>query len=334
MKILICGDQHFRGELPYASLFEDGRKGEWEAVKQAILDQSRMCDAVVLMGDNLNARNNTSIVLKEFVEFLKAFGEKEVYILAGNHERSGHSTALDFLQKLDHPNWHVYTEVTQGVKIGDTTATFIPFVTPALLNVPTKQEADALILSGLVPNRVAFCHHAVMGAKSTEFFEGEIVLDRNRMETLFSQVFYGHIHKAEKLSYKIQGTGSIFTHEVGEAGKSVWVYDTESQATEEVKLPVRGIYKHIWEDEFELLAPKDSIIKCYVTSRGTNIDVVKKFLEHFDASVVIEQYPSERVKAHIEDGGLDLGVENLLKMYGEAKGLDYADLQEGYELIK
>lgn len=333
-KICIVGDPHFRLTLPYADSISDGRKSEWEAVKKTIIETTQKCDAIILMGDNFNSRNNPSVVLREFVEFLKAFGNKPVHILCGNHERTGMSTALDFLQKVDMPNWHVYTDITPAVAIDkDKYATFIPYTTPSMLGVTTKKEGEAIIK--LAKEDVAFVHHALSGAKSTEFFEGEIVLDRKMMEDTFGMTFFGHLHKSERMSPRVLGTGNIFTQEVGEPGKSIWVWDSATNTTEEVPLPVRGIYKVVWEEKgISDVIPANSIVKCYVTSRETNIEDVKENLKLFDASIIVEQYPNERAKIHFEDGGLDLSVESMLKRYSEAKGLSYSDLKEGFELIK
>ena len=331
-RLCLVGDMHWRTELPYSSSIDDGRKSEWNDVLNEIVRVAESCDAIVLMGDVFNSKHNHSSVIRRAVEFLNRLGSKDVYIISGNHCRYGTETALDFLKKINHKNWHVYTEVTEGVQIGDVKATFIPFVTPSLLGVETKEEAEGIILKDLKPSDLAFCHHAVKGAKTTEFFEGEIVLDKNKMESLFGLTVYGHIHKAEKLSDKILGTGSIFPQEVGEPGKSIWVWDSQAKEIEEVPLPVRGIFKLIWEEPRTVIPPH-SIVKCYVTNRSTDIGEVRTYLKGFEASALIEQYPNERAKEHLDDGSLDLSMGSMLKRYSEAKGLSYVDIVEGFNLI-
>ena len=166
----------------------------------------------------------------------------------------------------------------------------------------------------------------------------EIVLPQKEMEQHFGHIFAGHIHEKQNIFPSIYMTGSIQTQEVGEHEKSIWLYESDGTIdvkVEEIPLPVRGLYKIVWEElDLKKVIPKESIVKCYVTSRDTDIEDVKKYLKSFDASIIIEQYPNERSKAHFDDGALDLSVESLLKIYAHTKGLAFADLKEGFSLIQ
>lgn len=346
-RICIIGDQHWRAELPYSSSFTDGRKKEWDDVIKTIHDTAKNCDAVVLMGDNFNSRNNTSEVLKNFVNFLKKFGEdKEIHILVGNHERQGISTALDFLEKINHPNWYIYSQPTQ-TKVAGQEAMMIPYMTPALLGTETKEEGLKAILDKFPRSAwpIAFCHHGVAGARIHGMpidFMNEIVLPQKELEQHFSHVFAGHVHGKQHIFPSIYMTGNIFTHEVGEHEKSIWVYESDGTIdveVKEVKLPVRQIHKvevGATDEGFFNIAsiPNNSIVKVIVTDRSVVMDEVRKAVERFDANIIIEQYPNERVKTHFEEGGMDLSVENLLKLYAEAKGLPHSDLLEGFNIIR
>ena len=84
IKIGVVGDMHMREKLGYADYFEDKRTKEKEGVLDYIVDKFKECSAIVFLGDQLNSRNNTSEVIKEFVSFVERFANKEVYILAGN----------------------------------------------------------------------------------------------------------------------------------------------------------------------------------------------------------------------------------------------------------
>jgi len=351
MRILVVGDIHLCYELPYSTPISDGRRAEWEAVKQKIIDTAQTCDAVVFLGDFFNARHNHSSVLKEAIDLLRALGKKEIHIISGNHCRYGKNTALDFLQRLNHPNWHIHTE-PRLTAVGGVSAMMVPFMTPALLGTENNKEGAKELLKIMTPAKLAFAHHAIEGSLvrgekmdlSVDFFN-EIILNRKELEDRFETVFAGHVHSKQRLGEKIIIAGNVFTHAVGQHEKSIWIW--EDGKVEEIPLPVRGIYKIIWEEDVwvtedamifnpkkEDVPPLGSIVKCYVTNKKTNISHVKEFLSQFDAYLLVEQYPNERAKAHFEGGTLDLSVEGLLKLYADEKGLSYSELNEGWELIK
>jgi len=345
MKILICGDQHFRFELPYATAIGDGRRLEWDLVKKTIYDTAQECGSVVLLGDGLNSRHNHSSVIHEFIDFLKGFGDKEIHILAGNHERYGRNTAIDFIKRMNHKKWFIYTEPTE-TKVCDISAMMIPFMSPALLGVETKDEAVKVLVKTFPKAKfpLAFLHHAIGGSSingkkmdfSIDFFN-EIIISRKDLENKFDTIFGGHVHEKQRLSPRTIVTGSIFTQEVGEHEKSIWTY--EGDKIEEIPLPVRGIYKMIqdrsyWVAPHPASIPKNSIVKCYVTNRQLDIESIKKFLSEFDAYLLVEQYPNERKKIHFESGTLDLSVDNLLELFAKEKNISYQDLKEGFDLIK
>jgi DNA repair exonuclease SbcCD nuclease subunit len=340
MKLLIVGDLHFRPELPYAAAFDDGRRGEWNKALETIHKASENADAVVLMGDNLNTRHNHSTVIREFVEFLKGFGDKDVHILIGNHERYGDSTALDFLERMEHAKWHVYSNPTQCNDLGDgTTATFIPFMTSWLAGGTGDFAEDATnFLDTLKPADVAFFHQGISGAVThgtmVDLFN-ELVFDAAKLEKLYSRVFSGHIHQHQELSPITTMTGSVFTMEVGDYTKFVYLYDSKAKTTERIQLPVRGIYKLVNEEHTDEKIPATSIVKCEITERDVyDIDNVKKVLSRFDASVLIEKYPSERKKIDIQGASIGLDLDSLLQMYAKAKDLSYNTLKEGLDLLK
>ena len=335
MKILCVGDQHYKFVLSYSSSFEDGRRNEWEQVIKTIHNSAKECDAVVLLGDGFNARHNHSTVIRDFIDFLNGFGEKEVHILVGNHERYSLSTALDFLKSFGKKNWHVYDEPTQ-ITVGDKTAMMIPFVTPSLLGVENIDHGNLELAKRLKKSDMAFAHLAISGASSTEFFN-EIILDRKVMSEMFNVVYGGHLHRYEKLEDNVYVAGSIFTQEVGEHDKRIFILDTDTNKHEEIFLPVRGIYKEEWSSDSEKklgAMPSTSIVKCVVIKRETDIALVRETLKRFDASILIEQYDNERSKIHFEDSALDLSVDSLLKMYSESKKIQYTDLLEGFNFIR
>lgn len=342
MKILVIGDAHFKLELPYASSVSDRRREEWENIKKFIHDISKTCDAVVFMGDCLHSRHNNSAVINEFVSFLKGFGDKKIHIITGNHERFGQRTALDFLKSVEYPNWEVYTEPTLALITANSRekAMFVPYITPSMVGAKDKESGVKMAMDVLKPADIAFFHQGVTGATvhgtMVNLFN-EIVFPQEVLEALYGTIFAGHIHQAQRLSPKTQITGSIFTAEIGESGKNIYLY--ENGEIKEIPLPVRGIYKvEIGNADKDFLVlesiPNNSIVKIVVTNRDISHDDIKRVVERFDAYVIIEAYPNERQRVHFDEGSLDLSIENMLKVYSDVKGVDYKKLVAGYELIK
>ncbi len=338
MKICVIGDQHFRHQLPYSGAVSDGRRAEWDAVIATIHEASQQCDAVVLLGDNLNSKHNHSAVIDEFVQFLCGFGEKPVYVISGNHERFGKDTAIDFLKGIKN-NWHVFTDPA-SVTLGDLSMMFLPYMTPGSLEVENLEQAAHKIMDSLAPADLLFHHHAVTGTEisgTTSEHLNEVVLPREELEKRYRFIHGGHIHQSQQLSDKTYVTGNIFTHEVGEHDKSIHILDTTAQTSTLVPLPVRGIYAVTYKGDAHSMVhiPDHSIVKCVITDRGTDLDQVKDDLARFDASVIVEQYPRERSKVQLDDvNGLDLSIDALLKVYCEAKDVPYDELKTALELIE
>lgn len=343
MKILCVGDPHFRLEYPYGSSVKDGRRAEWDSVLKFIHEKALAHDAVVLLGDNLNLRHNHSSVNATFVEFLKGFKEgQDIYILIGNHERYADKTALDFLEKFGHKNWHVVKDI-QNLRIGEVRATFVPYMTPGLLGVQTNEQALAIALSKMEMGDVSFFHHGISGAKTTsgqvmDHFN-EIIFPSEVLEAMYDASFAGHVHEPMVLKNtpekKVVMTGSLFSSDVGEHKKYLWSYDTRKREMTQIEnTHVRGIYKvevdHTWNIK---TIPNNSIVKCYLRNRDVNRDALSEMLSHFDAYTIIEQYPDEREKIEIAEGSLDLSIDNLLKLFADSKKIDYNELKEAYELL-
>lgn len=339
MKILIVGDPHFRYQLPYATAIADGRKSEWEAVKSKIVDESKDCNLVILMGDNFNSKHNHSSVNAEFVDFLQQFGKTPIIMLVGNHERFGEETALDFLKKFQNPLWDVVSE-PRLINFNGLDLQFIPYMTPGVLGVATVSEATQKVMEGIQDADYMFHHHIVESTKWGSGDSGivnEIVLPSN-IEERYKRVFGGHIHQPSKVTEKTQVVGNIFTNEVGEHEKFIYKLDTDSNTFEEIKLPVRGIYK------VELLAgtkipelPKNSIVKVTILDRTLqdSVDLIREKFGVYDSYVLVEQYSKKRTKVRLEEAGaLDFSIGNLLKLYSEAKKIPLGGLTDAYNLIE
>lgn len=337
MKILVVGDAHFRLDLPYGTYFEDGRRGEWGEVKKAIIDASQECDAVVLLGDVLDKRHNHSSVLAELVDFLKALGDKDVHIISGNHEKyEGEKTALDFLKDVN-PRWRVYTKPSFG-KIGETTVTFVPYMTNAELTATTKDEARNSLMWGLSNHEtdLMFHHHAMSGHQTlgglTDLFN-EIVFDKDLLSRNYKMVIGGHIHEPQG-DENVMVAGSIFSSSAGEMEKRVLVLDTDTMGVESLPLPTRPIHSIAFTRGMELgKIPNRAIVRATIYDPEIGVGYAHEMLSRFDAYALVENYPNERVKAHIENAN-DLSIEGLLRTYAKARDVDESELMSAFDLIK
>lgn len=333
----VIGDIHISAELPYADYVADRRMEERENVFKKILESFSDCEKVVLLGDSLNAKNNSSEAIKIFVDFLKKLGKgKKLYVLAGNHEKFADGrSAIDFLEKLNDEGIRpIIRDVYE-----ESGLVFSPYIYSATLGTTVLEEARKILYSKLPPGNILFLHQAISETETdthqtTELFN-EIVLNRKELEKKYKLIFGGHIHKPQRIGNTIVA-GSVFTHEVNETEKYIWKIDELSYDVEQIKLPCRAIIKTENPTVAQITSvPKSSIYKAVFTKKLTDEEMEKRLTElrKKDGYIVVEQYETERKKATTVDV-LELKIPDLLKLYAEQNGVDLVALLSGYELIK
>lgn len=336
MKILCIGDTHFRDNLPYADYITDRRETEKKEILDFIIKSSEDCDHIVFLGDFFHSKNNSSEVNRMGIEFIERFGNKHIYIISGNHCKKGDGkTSIDFLSEIRDKNWKIFT-TPQTIYIGNLKTSFLPYMLNSQLGVENSKEGALKIMTDLPSGDILFTHHAISGTsfggiKAEEL--QEIVLPQNELEKKYSLIIGGHIHTPQAYG-KILITGSLFTSEVGEIEKFIWKID-ENLKIEKIKVPSREIHKleNPSKQQIEKI-PKNAIVKIIITDRQIDIEEVKDIASRFDASLLIENYPNERKKIHIEQGAFDFEIESLLKLYAESKNISLEKLIKGYELVK
>lgn len=347
-RILVIGDPHFRFELPYASAIEDGRRGEWDEVLRAIQEKAKECDAVVLLGDNLNTRHNHSSVIKDFVSFLEGLGDKEVHIIAGNHERYGKNTAIDFLQEMTQKTgWHIYTNEVSNTTVAGVKTTVVPFLTPGIVGAKDLEEAHHVVSAHMEPGKLCFLHHGISGASvkghMVDTFR-EIIFSADELAAKYSLSIAGHIHERQWVApkaypNKLLHLGSMFTSEVGEHKKYMAVVTVEDDTveTEFCELPVRGIYGlNIREGEAVDNIPDHSIVKAVILDEGLRPlkDHIRARFSNADGVILIEQYSKERKKVSVEDGAkLSFTIPELIELYATSRNVSAAQLIRALTMI-
>ena len=335
-KILVVGDTHFRSNLSFADYIDDKREPEEKEILDFIIKQANDCSTVVFLGDLMNSRTNPPEVIKKAVNFIEAFDGKELFILKGNHDDYSGKSTLDFLAEIKNKRWCIITNKIEE-KNG---MVFCPYFTKQELDEKTNEDATKKLIKMLPDGNILFVHHAISGSKSKEIpvsvFD-EIVIPRLKLEKRYKQIFGGHVHTPSMIN-NIIIAGSIFTHDVNEINTYVWKLNTTTMEVEQIKLPGRAIYK-LENPKLENLKKidKSSIIKVVLTIKYDKKDMaeLKDMLSEFDASMVIENIPTERRKLDIGKGTmLDFNIENLLQLYSKERNIPLEKLKAGFELIK
>lgn len=340
MKTLAVGDLHFKEIYPYASKFKDGRLDERKKIEDTIIEAANDCEKVVLMGDVLDSRNNSSETIKNLTAFIERFGNKRVVIMGGNHEKFANGRcALDYLREIDGKNWLVVTNNIVTDEDGDV---FVPFFRKQELGLGSTDEVTKWILSNLPAEGTGkniFIHHCISGTKTTsghltDLFH-EPVLPRAELGKKFAHVFGAHIHQPQDIG-NVHVVGSVMNHEVGEHGdKRLLKFDSLSGEIEEIILPGRKFFKIENPTRDHLLKLKGSTIdgfaKVFVDEGGDYV-LLEEIHIHFTGGISVIETPKadrKRVKERVTDFSLD----NLLRIYSEVKEIDLASLKHGLELI-
>lgn len=336
--LLICGDFHAKERLGYSEYIKDGREAEKKEIKDFILAQGKNCEGIVFLGDQFHLKNNPSSVIRDFVEFVEAFGDKQIYVIAGNHEKFGDGkSAIDFMREVKKPNWHI---ITSEVVVIDGMV-FCPYFYKGELGVRSVKAATTKLMKMLPPGRILFAHHAVSDMKfngqDTNILQ-EIVLPKKIVKEKYELTVFGHIHEPGQSGNVLQA-GSVFNNEIGEEGKNVYRIriGENVEEVETIKLPGRKIIKLENPSEKDLDGLKGSIVKIIFTkpvSRKKILELKEILPSKCDAYIIVERIPNkEREKVH-EDSMMSMSIEDLLKIYAKEKEIDPEKLLTGFKLIQ
>jgi len=327
-KILLIGDLHLKDYLGYSEYLPDRREKEKKEILDFIINQANDCEVIVFLGDQLNSKINSSKVLKEFVNFIEKFKDKQLFFLCGNHEVfADGKTAIDFIYEIRNKKWEVIKNEIIKNKVG----TFCPYFTKQALEIDTNEAGTEKLMEQLTGGEYLFVHHAISdtlttSGQTTNIFN-EIVLPKKELEKRYKYVIGGHIHSPQ-VSKNTIIAGSIFNNEMGEIDKYIWKIGDN---VEKIMLPGRGIYKVENIDDLDKIASKN-IVKVILTEKKSLVELKEK-LSRFDAYLIVEKIPTIR-EIKYNENVLDLSIEKLLEIYSKERKIDYKLLLNGFELIK
>jgi len=332
----IVGDLHLKEKLGYSDYINGGRSEEKKEILDFIVKELSDCDKIVFLGDNFHYKNNTSNVIREFTWLLEQFDGKKIYVLAGNHEKFGDGkSAVDYLKELNRDNWTIVTDKILNVD----NMCLVPFMFKSELGLDTNEEAIEVLMKDMKDADMLFIHHAVSdivinGAVNVSILS-ELVFPFDLLKKRFKQIFMGHIHTPQ-VHENLLVTGGIFKNEVGEIHRYIYKYNEVDGKMDRVELPGRPIQKleNPTVEEIKKI-DKNRIVKAVITDpeRKDDVNNIREALKKFDAYLLLEQYPYERKKIHIDDGIDTLSMDRLLEIYAKERKISLPDIKMGFNLI-
>jgi DNA repair exonuclease SbcCD nuclease subunit len=325
---------HFKEHLGYYDHVEDARDGELSQILDFIVDNLSDCDKIVFLGDNFDKKNNQSMVIKRFIEFVERFNDKEVFILAGNHEKENFGrTAIDFLREIKGKNWHI---ITRDIQKFDNMV-FVPFFTAKELELSSTKEASEHLVSEINKQggEIIFAHLSLSGAMLNGLIDSsvlhEIVLP---LEKINGTVIAGHIHSPQTILGKHIIVGSVFNNDANDNGKII--LKIEDGVTTKIDLPGRRIVTVTDPTSKDLESiDRGNIIKAIFTKKTKETDDVKTILAEFDGHSIVRSFKERRKKSKLSGKNvLDMSIEETVKMYCSINEIEFSSIEKAFNLIK
>lgn len=350
MRILIFSDLHAHAFKPYSTILNNGlnsRLNDTLIVLDEIISacQVYQVDLVLFGGDLFHQR--TPITVSTF----NAVHEKiaklrltvpRVGLLKGNHDqtnRSGTINSIDTFNAIvdvfSTPQWATYTTPVDKINI---------LCLPYLDKRKEIQETIKKLLSEPKDGPKMLLGHVDINGGVTG---SDIVLTSNDMPQLtelepesFSQMFFGHFHKHQKLYTNAHYVGSTHQNNWSDAGqdRGFMLWDTEKGPPEFIPIHCAPKFEAICAEELSsipLEAFKNNFIRIEYIRPHTQkeFEDTKKDLLNLGARWVQWRNAntvSKSVSSADHDFSLSLDHEELAKRYIEqfSRGLDKQWLNE------
>lgn len=330
MRILFVGDAHFRLSWPHSDLFEDQRNDERKEIENVIVEEARGSDAVVVLGDLLDARENHPSVLTDAAVFLNRLASAcpKVAVIGGNHECYQDGTsALDVFEKTMGDRITFSIAEPKTVVWGGTVIRLQPYTNRHRLERETNGEAAMEIVSQIPEGTtILAAHHAFSGTRSyhgvpvDEF--PEIIIPSDEALKRARYLVGGHIHMPSD-SGAVKVVGSLMNHSFGEDSvHRLLAYDTDNDLFSTVDLPGRKLVKLTDPTEWQLKAVKDDSAVRVCLTEG---NVLPPWF--MPESLTVETAVQDTSLAADAEHRDDMSVRSLLVTYAEAKGIDINRLE-------
>lgn len=204
MKILICGDPHFKDRNLSAMT------AVWEEILQEI--ETRKIDKFVCLGDTLHDHKTMSSVSRTIAVkfFLRIADRCQITILIGNHDRPSNSDFLsDFhpFVGLSHPNLTIASKVV----VDENNFVYVPYV-------PIGRFSEALDTIDSIGFKESFSKYPLIFAHQ-EFhglvYNG-ITSNGDKWSPEYPPIYTGHIHTYQKLPNGVTCVGALMQENYGD----------------------------------------------------------------------------------------------------------------------
>lgn len=343
MKYLIIGDVHLRSAWHNADLFEDRRIQERKEIHAAIHKAAEGCNAVIQLGDFLDARNVSPKVIEDAIVFLEGFGpDKPITILSGNHASSADGTAAeDFINQISGKNWRFVNDIHFINDLEGGVLALVPYRRRQQHNgAETDQDVMEDVVrrifeeGGCADGKLGaiMIHHAIAGSKTStdrlvDLFS-EPIFNAEDLLKLANRVIGAHIHKPQEVIPNVNIVGSVQNQDIGEIDqKQVMVWDSATGNVEFFPLPGRKLAKLVNPTEAELKEAGDRYDYVRVVTDG-HIDIPEsmKYKVH-----VIENPKDDRKK--VEEIS-DFSIPSMLGVYARSRAVPIDRLMAGWDIVK
>ena len=313
------------------------KENNHELVKDIFVQALELCKKLKVKklfhgGDVFTSRSSQSLhVLVSFydiIDLLKKY-EVELYIIAGNHDKTDQDSPRSYLDIYRHRKFVTLIREEECYDFNGITIGFVPFFTESyklrLKNVKDK----AIALKNDI--NILLTHHAFNGAINND---GSVVDDSNTTKSVkfWDKVLVGHYHDSNHFK-NIWYTGSTYQGNFGERSDDkgfTVIYDNGEIEFEPSKFPK---YIHVKLDvsddidnEIELYSDNGED-KIRFTFSGDKTDIHKIDRQKLDSLGIDVKYELNDVNEEIlkvESGDFSsMTMKNIISYFKE-----YCDIQE------